>query len=553
MVINKTKTDSERSNNLISWLILAIILLLVVVIRIRILEIPLERDEGEYAYCGQLLLQMILPFKEVYTMKLPGTCLAYSLIMLLFGQTIKGIHLGLLLVNCLSIILLFLITRKLLNYRAALITALVYAVLSVSPTVLGFAAHATHFIVLFALAGTYLLLICLENGRPVLYLASGLFFGLAFLMKQQGIFFVLFGGYAILHAGLVSRPVSKKKIAARFLIFAAGCITPLLLVMAIALLSGAFDKFWFWTFRYSAIYASTIPLNLGLESFYKNSMEAINGFAILWITAAIGFLILITDRRFRDLRGIIISFSVLSFLAVSAGLYFRKHYFIMLLPAVAILMGICIDSLQRYLSQKGSSRLLISLPLLILLLGIVLGINTHQGYFLYDPPETLVKDAYDPDHPFPEALKMAEFLKSRTTPEDKIAVLGSEPEILFYAQRRSATGYIYTYELMRNHDYSLPMQQEMIGEIEQASPKFLIFFAIFNSWLIHPDSKMLIFNWFHDYAKKYYRLVGRVELVPGGESRYLWGDAARSSELESPSAILIYERRQGSAEGEYNN
>jgi len=43
----------------LTWWVLAVAILgLVVTIRIRLLGIPLERDEGEYAYAGQLLLQV---------------------------------------------------------------------------------------------------------------------------------------------------------------------------------------------------------------------------------------------------------------------------------------------------------------------------------------------------------------------------------------------------------------------------------------------------------------------------------------------------------------
>jgi hypothetical protein len=38
----------------------------------------LERDEGEYAYAGQLMLQGIPPYQLAYTMKLPGPFAAYA-------------------------------------------------------------------------------------------------------------------------------------------------------------------------------------------------------------------------------------------------------------------------------------------------------------------------------------------------------------------------------------------------------------------------------------------------------------------------------------------
>lgn len=545
METSNIKTGCGRFSSIIYWLFLIIILLLAIYIRTRILEIPLERDEGEYAYCGQLLLQMVPPFKAIYTMKLPGTCFAYSLIMLLFGQTIKGIHLGLLLVNCFSIILLFLITRKLLTPRAALVAALSFAILASSPTVLGFAAHATHFVVLAALAGAWLLLSARESGRLALYGGSGFLFGLAFLMKQQGLFFGLWGAFFIGYTGLALKTADLRATGKRLSMFAAGAMLPFLAVAGIALASGTFDKFWFWTVKYSATYAAAVPFSRGVKNLEETFLEVINGFAPLWILAAAGLPTLVGDRRFKDIKWPLITFTLLSFCAVGAGLHFRNHYFILLLPAVAILIGGSIDSLQCYLSQKCSNKFIIALPLLFFISVMLLGINAHRDYFLLEKPETLVKTIHGPN-PFLESVKIAAFLKSRTQNGDKIAVLGSEPEIFFYAQRKSATGYIYAYELMANHAYSLSMQSEMIAEIERASPKYLVFIQIIYSWLIQPDSPRLILHWFHDYSRKYYDLAGRVDIISPQETRYRWGDEAHARKDEAPFSILIYHRRQAS-------
>ena len=73
-------------------------MLLAVGVRLRLLAMPLERDEGEFAYMGQLMLQGIPPYKLACNMKLPGTYAAYAVIMAVFGQTIAAIHTGLLLV-----------------------------------------------------------------------------------------------------------------------------------------------------------------------------------------------------------------------------------------------------------------------------------------------------------------------------------------------------------------------------------------------------------------------------------------------------------------------
>src|SRR6266581_930713 len=141
-----------------AWLIVGLILSLSLFVRLRLRDVPLERDEGEYAYAGQLMLQGVPPYKEAYNMKLPGTYAAYALIMALFGQSDSAIHIGVALINAASILLLFLIGRKILDEPAGVVAAISYALLSTSPSVLGLAGHATHFVVLPALAGTLLLL-----------------------------------------------------------------------------------------------------------------------------------------------------------------------------------------------------------------------------------------------------------------------------------------------------------------------------------------------------------------------------------------------------------
>ena len=81
---------------------------LVVFVRLRLLQIPLERDEGEFAYAGQLMLEGIPPYQLAWNMKLPGTYAAYAAMMALFGQS-SGIHLGFLLANLAALALLFFI------------------------------------------------------------------------------------------------------------------------------------------------------------------------------------------------------------------------------------------------------------------------------------------------------------------------------------------------------------------------------------------------------------------------------------------------------------
>src|SRR5437763_6203869 len=150
--LNPMATDKIDTNDrvlpLTWWVLAAAVLVLVVTIRIRLLGIPLERDEGEYAYAGQLLLQGIPPYKLAYSMKFPGTYAAYAITMFLFGQTITAIHLGLLLVNTATSALIFFIGKRLLNSNVGVAAAVSCALFYLCPSVLGLTRLATIFVLL---------------------------------------------------------------------------------------------------------------------------------------------------------------------------------------------------------------------------------------------------------------------------------------------------------------------------------------------------------------------------------------------------------------------
>ena len=98
-----------------SYALVLLIIAFVGLIRIRLRDMPLERDEGEYAYAGQLILQGVPPYQLAYNMKLPGTYAAYAGILAIFGQTPAAVHDGTLLVNAATTFLIFLLTLRLVR------------------------------------------------------------------------------------------------------------------------------------------------------------------------------------------------------------------------------------------------------------------------------------------------------------------------------------------------------------------------------------------------------------------------------------------------------
>jgi len=526
------------------WIAFAVILVFVAAIRIRLLQIPLERDEGEFAYMGQLMLQGIPPYLLAYNMKLPGIYGAYALVMEIFGETIAGIHLGLLVVNGIAVVLLFLLTRRLFDDLAGLVAAASYALLSLSPSVLGTSAHATQFIVPLALGGTILLLRALDSGKYGVLFVSGLLYGMAFLMKQHAIFFIFFAVIHFMWSTLWKRPFDLKRLAGGSIILMIVSAIPFIVTCVMLYAAGVFPQFWFWAFTYGSQYVYELTLSDGVRNFIMLTPRAISPWGILWVVAGIGLTTVFWDGKSQANRFFLIGFALFSFLSVCPGFFFRSHYFVTFLPAVALLAGVAASATMQFLSDKKLPYPAQILPIFVIAGALISPAILLRDFFFQANPVQACRMMYGVN-PFPESVEIAEYMKNHSTKDDKIAVIGSEPQLYFYSNRKSATGYIYVYGLMEPQDYASKMQRDMISEIEEARPKYAVFVNVPYSWLLRPNSDTTIFKWAQRYLDLNYRIVGVVDINPNGHSKTYWDDEARRNKPRSQFNVYVLERRAG--------
>ncbi len=523
-----------------AYALLVLVIVFFAAIRFRLRTMPLERDEGEYAYAGQLMLQGIPPYKLAYTMKLPGTQAAYGVLMAVFGQTPAGIHIGVLLINAATTLLIYLLAARLSGRLAGVVAAASYAGLSTSFSVLGVPAHASHFVVLFAVAGILALLRAIESGRMWQFFASGFLMGLAFLMKQPGIAFGVFGGLYLLRCEW-KRPVEWKSLLSKAGCYAAGVALPFGLTCLILLAAGVFKNFWFWVFTYAGQYTSEVGFTRGVGVFLRTFPEIVGSAAWVWIIAAVGLSALWwhpESRRHATLIGGLLFFS---FLAVCPGFFFRQHYFILMLPAVALLAGIAVHATTEELAGKGG-MVLAAIPALVFSAALGYAVFEQRAFLLEEDPVVVCEKRYG-TNPFPEALVFAQYLDAHTAADEPVAVLGSEPEIYFYAKRHSATGFIYVYGLMEQQKYSLEMQKKMIAEIESARPQYLVIAKTRLSWLPKEGSAeaLSMAAWIQSLLDGY-ELVGIGERV-GGHTEYRWDDDAKAYRPHSQNIVGVFKRK----------
>jgi hypothetical protein len=527
----------ERGDRIRLLLCLALLALILGILRVGLLDIPLERDEGAFAYMGRLILEGIPPYVQAYDYKPPGLYLSYALFIALFGGTPAGIHTGLTTMSIGTMLLLFHLVRRWSGLTGAFVAAFTALILLASPSVLGFAAHATQFVVFWGLLGYLLLEGSFDGNRPWKAVASGAAFACAALVKQPGAFFFL-GGLILPFASRRARGETFGASLRTAGLLLSGFALPLAGVLLWLSAAGALGQFFYWNFEYPSMVAAGSGSTGILTRLFRNGLGAAGNFLPAWL-AGIGSIAYVAARgdRGRARSGLLLLL-LCSAAAVMVGYETRTHYFVMLIPALAASTGMAVSAISVR-GGSGRVRLLAagiacSLPLL----GVVL----EREYFFSADPSAISRETYFPNQ-FEDMGRVAEYVRSATGDTDRVAILGSEPEILFLSGRRSASRFIFTNFFHEKHGMREEMEREMIREIDSVRPAVIVVAHQPFSWGARPRPEWTILRWAAGYLREFYEVAGTVTPVAGGPSRFRWGkDAVDDTAAPANGALMIYRR-----------
>lgn len=471
------------------WLCTSLIavILLAFAIRVHLASMPLERDEGEYGYIAQRMLQGIPPYKSGYTVKFPGTHVAYAVILKAFGQTDTAIRWGLIVVNALTMIFIYRIARTLAGNvqkenaaTTGLWAAAVFAIMSLAPSMLGITANAEHFALLPAAAGTLMLL--RGPSRFCIY-SSGVYMGLAICMKQPAIAFALAG---LAGVGFGAKTKTPKDICISCALYIAGVATLLLIMVFCIQGAGVFREFRFWCFTYAQHYGGMWGLADGARHFALKFEPVLADHLLIFVACAAG--LWMAWRKNREAFWVMLGVLIAGFAATAPGLIFRPHYFIFIVPGVSVAAAFGLASLGRW-APAG-------------ILALLWPLGMQQAVFRADP-EQASRLLY-PNNAFVETRALGYALGKETLPGEWIGILGSEPQICFYAQRPLITPYVYMYPLMEPQPFAKSMQQDLMGRLEYFPPRIMIHVRMPTSWLVYRNSDMTLLNWMPKYLETNY-------------------------------------------------
>ena len=479
-------------------------------LRAGLLQVPLERDEGDYALGGQLLLEGQRLYRDFYTMRWPGIYAAYAGILSVFGRSTISIHTALLIMHAATTALVYATGRKLYGAVCGLSAAALFGISSSVAVLLGHTANSEHFINFYALAAIALL-ISNDRARAWQCAAGGMLLGIAFVTKQHAGALVVVGWACLVMFGRVAPPYSRALFRPTAIYFA-GAAVPVAAALACILIWGGFDQFRIWTIDYARAYSGQVSVRDGWTVLrFELGLMA----PILWPVAILSIAGVVAGARDRKSRWafvFVMLYLGASVMMVSLGLYFRPHYFLFLCPPVALLGGKGLQAICDRLRPIAPVPVSAGVIVVVMVAFVVFGERAY--FFQYTPAEaSRVRNGVNP---FPESEEIAKYIASRTAPDDRILVLGSEPQIYFYARRRNATAHVHMYPLMENQPFAARMQEELIEQTEAAKPVYAVFVPVSMSWLQGPYSDERIFHWFADYARRHYTLEAVLDVPESG-------------------------------------
>ena len=518
---------------------------MVALIRSKFFNIPFERDEGAYGYYGKLLLEGKIPYKDFYEQKFPGIFYFYAFMVGVFGDTVKSIHMGFMFLNMASIVLVFAGSRRLFSPLAGVISAITFAIVSLTPSLSGFTIQGEHGVAFFISLGIYAYSYCARSTNWKYYFLTGIALGCAFMVKTSGLFLVLWGGIAIvIDFFLDGNKRSVKEFFRRTLIYSGGVFLVVGILFLIIAMKGSFNEMIYWSYEIPKKYVGQIKWEDG-KTYLEYTYKAItNDYKFFWMHAALALSVVFLKNIPWRLKLVSISLVGFSTMTIFPGYYFYGHYWIQILPGLSIMAGLTFYSINDLLKNRlgiKTDKMKYAYVSLFIILSLM-HLNKLKDYYFNPNYDRILRTVYG-NNPFPETMRIADFINANSKPEDNIVSIGSEPEIYFYTKKNCPSRHAYFSALVVDVPEHKEWQREFVRDVEKAKPRYIIFYNHSISLMVQPNTDRYIWEWYDKYIKDY-NMIGCVDMIDGYMvANYVWREKLAGYQPQGKNLIYIYERK----------
>jgi hypothetical protein len=464
------------------------------------LDGPFERDEGEYAYSAWLMREGMSPYQHSFMQKPPMIIYTYWLSQLMSDEAFWPPRLLGAIFVVLTAVLVGMIARKEYGSRAGWISAWILLPLYSLPWLLPFAANTEKFMNLPMMGTLALYVYHNRKGSRITWFFAGVLAALALMYKPICLLVLVFMFLVWVFEGRKSG-LSASAIFANLCLSSVGGLFTVALALSYFFYNGALGELWessiLFNFFYSNVY-SWSP-----HSFIRMMNSTLRQWWILWI--------LLVWLLFKRPARWWFHLTLLLIALLSAYKDPNGHYYLMALPFLAIVSAAALNSLlETMMSTRWFQSKSLPITAVIVVVGFLCWPIGHQFSL---SSSALYRWTYGPGNPFHESPLVADRIAAMTDPEDRVFIAGSEPQILYYAKRKSPTRFVIMYPLMLPSPYAEKYQRETIESLQADPPKLIVLSNSRFSWLSNPASPQLFFPFLN-------RLLGTgpYELLGG----YVW-------------------------------
>jgi 4-amino-4-deoxy-L-arabinose transferase-like glycosyltransferase len=488
----------------------------------------LYQDDGLWFTAAEEMLRGKALYREIFFDKPPALPLLYAALFRLFGAHIITIRLFTICYSILVSSLLYLFGSRLYEKRAGLLAGLMFAVFSTTYVSGDMQSLNTDFLMApLYIAGAFLLIqSCAARRRPErLAFAGGLMSGIAFHINPKGAFDLIFFAVLLIvarswHDGPLL--TYTRRALKLFALAVAGLAVASLPFIDYLFATDSMSRYvlyvWEWGLRYSSYYSSARGAEIFLH--YSTDYFLINNTLLIGLLVVVGIIVrrTVSHRNqvaaeslvfFNTDVALLLWFAV-SFAGVAAGGRFFAHYYFQIIPSLCLIGS---RGLFAILSWSKSRDGFVRVVVLILLVGgfgytlvrthsetAELAVDWMRGRRSSINPETRLAAAIVRD--IPDASDAVDRLTTeglraggpRTRAADGAAdflfVWGNWPEVYYLSGLLPASGYLSSqpltglpadvwygseeYRLLLDDNATAAARVELLNELEQTPPKFII-------------------------------------------------------------------------------
>lgn len=545
---NKVEQANEPwKPGVLFWLHLGIIAVFLLILRISLIDLPLERDESAYAYLGKRAMEGLAPYRDFYEMKPPLLFYGYGLLDLIFGYSHAGLRWGAWFLTLLMCGGTYLIGRSFFGPKYGLVAALVLALFSSNPYTSMVFEESELLVMALALYGIWFLCRLLEEKEHPQkerwrLIGAGLLIGSSVMVKQSAVFFLGFAAVVlILLAEGDNLRARLGKLIQRGLWFSVGAITPVLLCLGIILGFGVWSEFAFWNLEYPSLYTQNTSETSGFDLLKVNFESLTQRQLLLWVLSGLGLLVLALKGLSKKMSIALVTLVFFSFFTVMPGKRYYLHYWIQFLPAVSLLFAHLFFKLEK-LGERPNLSIArnFSFPLGVLFL--LIGVGLSSSHWLKTDSNTLMREMFG-GNPFVEDQLMARIIEAQIQPNETVAVMGSEPQIYVYLDRKAPSRHFYTAFLSRNHRFSKAWQNEALEGLKAEKPEYVVFNIVSMSWMLRPDSDQGFYQNSYSWVMGNYTPIAYADYVDYYNPTIVTDAAASSYKPQSGSYVMLLKKK----------